>query len=161
MPARDRRSRERGGALLVALGLLALGAALLAGSAQSGRAAWRAAHSQVASVTADAEARAALGRIVRGWGGDYDSIAVGQSREVSVGARVVGAGGLVASTRLRVLRVSTTRYVVGIEVTVGPAGVVVARRRICVIMQREPPADTSSVSPAPRPIARWGVADLF
>lgn len=159
--ARARRSRERGSALLVALALLALGAALLAGSAQSGRSASRSAQSQAASVTAEAEARTALAEFVADWRSSNDSIALGQSREATIGPRKVGAGGLVASTRLRLVRVSRSRYVVGLEVTVGPAGIVAARRRLWLIMERELPADTSSVSVTPLPIARWSVADLF
>ena len=162
MHARVRRSHERGSALLVALALLALGAALLAGSAQAGRSASRSAQSHVAAITADAEARTALADFVGGWSGSSDSIEVGTGREASVAPHRVGLAGLMASARIRVLRVSSSHFVIGVEVTVGPAGVVAARRRMCLIIERQSPADSTATEPqAPQRIARWSAADLF
>jgi len=159
--ARARRSHERGGALLVALALLALAAALLAGSAQAGKSAARSAQSHASAITADAEARTALADFVAGWSWSDDSIEVGQGRETMVSPHRVGVAGLMASTRLRLVRVSSSRFVIGLEVTVGPAGVVGARRRMCLIMQRRLPTDTTADPQAPQPIVQWSIADLF
>ncbi len=161
MRARGRPSRKRGSALLIALGMLALAAALLAGSAQAGRAAGRAAQSQAASVTADAEARRALANFLGEWSASADSIPVGQGRDAVVAPRPVGATGLIASSRLRLLRVSERRYVIGLEVTVGPMGVVAARRRLSLILERGSGSDTSSARSALRPIGRWSLSDTF
>ena len=161
MPRRNNRTRERGGALLVALALLALAAALLAGSAQSGRLAIRSAQSHDVSITADAESRAVLAELMRGWSSSYDSLLVGQSRELTVGPRRVGAGGLVATSRVRLLRLSGTRFVVGVECTVGPEGAISARRRLSLILERRSPRDTSAAPLPPAPIRQWCIGDLF
>ena len=158
---RDNQPRERGGALLIALALLALSAALLAGAAQWGRLALRSAQSHNASVTSDAESRAVLAELMSAWSSSDDSLPVGRSRELTVGPRRVGAGGLVATSRVRLMRLSATRFVVGVECTVGPEGAISARRRLSLILDRRVPADTSAAPLPPAPIRQWCIGDLF
>lgn len=158
---RNSAPRERGGALLVALALLALAAALLAGAAQAGRLAFRSAQSHDASITSDAESRAVLAELMIGWARSYDSLLVGRSREITIGPRRVGAGGLVATSRVRLMRLSGTRFVVGVECTVGPEGAISARRRLSLIIERRSAADTSAGQVPPVPIGQWCIGDLF
>ncbi len=161
MQRRDSRTREQGGALLVALALLALAAALLAGSAQAGRLAIRSAQLHDASITSDAESRTVLAEFVSDWSSRYDSLAVGRSTALTVGPRRIGAGGLVATSRVRLLRLAGLRFVVCVESSVGPEGAVRARRRLSLIIERGPVSDTSAAALPPAPIRRWSTADLF
>lgn len=145
----------------MALALLALGGALLAGSAHAGRSAWRSMLSNASAVTSDGEGHTVLFEIVTGWSASNDSLSVGQSRSMTVGPRRLGAAGLIALTRARVLRISPSRFIVALDVAVGPTGVAPARRRMCLIVERETATDTSAVATRPRPIAQWSTADLF
>ena len=157
----DKDARERGGALLVALALLALAGALLAGSAQAGRAMARSAQSYDASITAESESRATLAEFVGAWSSSYDSLAVGASIQTETAPSRVGATGLVASGRVRLMRLSTTRYVVGLELSVGALGRSMSRRRLSLIVERPRGSDPSTTSQPPVPITNWSLAELF
>lgn len=157
----DRNARKRGGALVVALALLALAGALLAGSAQAGRAVARATRSHGAAVTVESESRAALADFIAAWSATYDSLAIGGSSETVIGPRRVGAAGLVAMTRVRLMRLSAARYVVGVESSVGSQGRSVARRRLSLVIERRLVSDTSATRRPPTPIAQWSLGDLF
>ena len=159
-PPRSRAGR-RGGALLIALALLALAGALLAASAQSGRALARSALSHGAAIESDGECRKALAEFVSAWPSSYDSLAVGAVRETTIGPRAVGAAGMVGRTRVRLIRLSGGRYVIAAETSVGPQGVVAARRRLSLIIAEGAPSDTSTTGFPPAPIAQWSFADLF
>jgi hypothetical protein len=161
MPLFARMVRERGGALLVALALLALGAALLAGSAQAGRAMARSAQSYAASITVESESRIALAEFVRDWSVAYDSLGIGRSTARVIGPRNVGAARLEAVTRFRLMRLSSARYVVGLESSVGPPGVSAARRRLTLIIERLTVSDSSILRQPPVPIGHWALTDLF
>ena len=105
------RSRH-GGALLVSLALLALGAALLAGSFAAGRAAQRSVQSREAVLLAGTEVRASIAEFVSQWSGAEDSLAVGAERSLVLGPRPRGSGGVTMRTQLRLRRLSPKRYVV-------------------------------------------------
>jgi hypothetical protein len=156
-----RDGRKRGGALLVALALLALAAALLAGSAQAGRAMARSAQSYGARLTVETESRVALAEFLANWSSAYDSLKIGESVQANIGPRRAGAAGLVASARVRLMRLSAARYVVGMESSVGSTERSMARRRFSLVIERPPGADTSGKSRAPLPIAHWSLGDLF
>ena len=145
---------------MIALALVALAGALLAGSAQAGRALARSAEAHDASIVAEGEARRSLADFVTGWSAARDSLEVGGSSETSVGPRRVGGAGLVALTRFRVLRLSSARFIVGLETSVGPPGLITARRRLSLILQRRISPDSLAGS-VPTPIRQWGLADLF
>ncbi len=145
----------------MALALLALAAALLAGSAQTGRLAARSTQTHDAFIICDAESRTVLSELVNSWPSAFDSLRVGGASEFTVGPRRVGAGGWVATSRVRFMRVSGTRYVAGVESAVGPEGAVSARRRLSLIIERRLPSDTSTPPLPPVPIRRWSLADLF
>jgi hypothetical protein len=159
--ARDSARDRRGGALLVALALLALAAALLGGSAQASRAMSRSAQSYGAAISAESESRASLAELVAGWSGAYDSLRVGGSIGVTIAPRRLGAGGMVATTRCRVMRISASQFVVGLETSVGPEGSITARRRLSLILSRRATLDSSTTSSLPYSITQWGLSDLF
>ena len=152
---------RRGGALIVALALLALAGALLAASAQTGRAMARSALSHGAAIESDGECRKAMAEFVAAWSSGYDSLAVGATRELTIGPRAVGVGRQVGRTRVRLLRLSGGRYLIGAETTLGPPGVVTARRRLSLIIVEGASSDTSTTRAPPAPIAQWSMADLF
>lgn len=161
-PAGRRRVRaRRGSAVLVALALLALGAALLAGSAEAARSAARSVQSYEATIVAEAESRRAVAEFVAGWGPVHDSLAIDAGLGVLSGPTPRGAGRWPVTTRLRLLRLTQARYVIAVDCQVGPGSVGYARRRLQVTLERATPADTTAPSLPPTPIGRWGMADLY
>ena len=153
--------RRRGGALLVALALLALGAALLAGSFAAGISAQRSVQSREAALLAATEVRASVAEFMSHWGAADDSLAVGAERAVVLGPRARGSGAVSMITRLRLRRLSSTRYVVVADCQAGPDDAVLARRRLRVILERVRTADAAAAGLAPAPIDRWTLADLY
>jgi hypothetical protein len=139
--------------------MLALAAALLAGSFVAATATARAARIVRASVVAETVSRRALARGVAGWRAADDSLAVGAS---SVRAYAESAAARVdsANVRLRVHRIALARFVVSADVEVPASGPPLARRRMQVLLER-PPSPDSTVVLAPRPIAQWAVAELY
>lgn len=155
-----RSAKRRGSALLIALALLTLGAALLAGSSSAARAAARAEASREAQVLASAELRVAFAAFMTGWSGVHDSIAVGAEVIDTVGPRQRGAGGAFVQTRRRLLRLTPTRYVLSADCQVGPSVAVQARRRAYLLLERALQIDSTAPILPPVPITRWGLADL-
>ena len=143
------------------MSLLALAGALLAGAMASARAAARAEVSREASLLADAESRVVIAAEVQGWTAADDSLAIGAAREHTVGPRRVGSAGAVASTKVRIQRLTAVRYVIATDCAVGADTLVLARRRMHLLLERAVPADTTGAMPPPSPIARWSMSDLF
>jgi hypothetical protein len=139
--------------------MLALAAALLAGSFVAATSTVRATRGVRAGVVAEAVSRRALARGVAGWRAADDSLAVGASsvRSYAESAAVALDS---ANVRLRVQRIATARFVVSVDVEVPATGALLARRRMRVLLER-PPSPDSTVVLAPRPIARWAVAELY
>lgn len=154
------RSRP-GGALLVSLALLALGGALLAGSFAAGTAAQRSVQSREAALLAAVEGRASIAEFLSRWGGVDDSLAVGAERFLVLGPRPRGSGAVSMTTRLRLRRLSDTRYVLVADCQAGRDDAVFARRRVRAILDRVPSTDTLAPATVPAPIDRWTLADLY
>ena len=146
---------------MIALALLALGAALLAGSAEAARSAARSAQSYEASIVAEGESRRAVAEFVAGWGPAHDSLAVGAGLAVTTGPLLRGTGAWPVLTRLRLIRLAQERYVIAVDCQVGPGNVGYARRRLQVTLGRPARQDSTAPPLPPVPVARWGVADLF
>jgi type II secretory pathway component PulK len=157
---RPRRPRN-GGALLVALALLALGAALLAGSSALARSAARAETSHEAALLAVAESRVVLAEFMAVWGAGEDALAVGQGRVTTVGPRRRGFGSTVVQTRLRLLRLTQLRFVLAADCQVGPDDAVLARRRVYLVVERALQAGSTLPTLAPAPISRWALTDIY
>jgi len=155
---RARRAR-RGIALVSVLGMLALAAALVAGAFATAIAASRATRTARAAIVARESARRALGRAVAGWTPMDDSLPIGafalRTSPDSVVAPLDST-----NTRIRVQRLSLTRYVVAVDVVVPAAGPALARRRMRVLLERPPSPDSATLL-APRPLTRWSVAELY
>lgn len=141
------------------LAMLALAAALLAGSFVAATATMRAARVVRAGVVAETVGRRALARGVAGWRAADDSLGVGAA-SVRTYAESAAVALDSARVRLRVQRIALARYVVSADVEVPAAGPLLARRRMRVLLER-PPSPDSTVVLAPRPIARWAVAELY
>lgn len=152
---------RRGGALLVAVALLSLAGALLAGAMASAHAAARAAKSYEAAFIADAESRVVIAATVAAWSAADDSVPIGSSRIVSIGPRHAGSAGAIVLTRVRVQRLTADRYVIATDCQVGPDSAVQARRRMHLVLERAARADTTLPVAAPSPINRWSMSDLF
>ena len=158
---RRRDPPRRGGALLVALALLMLGAALLAGSIEAGRSATRSAQSHEAAVIADAESRVSVAEYVTQWSAANDSLPVGGARLVTIGPRRRGTNAVMVVTRVRVQRISRARFVVAADCQVGPDDAVQARRRLQIVLERPTRADSITPLLPPEPIRRWGMTDIY
>ena len=145
--------------LVAVLALLALGAALIAGSFAAARGSARATRSARAADMAHASARRALARTLSSWSAADDSLGIGAfaTRAFPESAAVAVDS---ADIRVRVHRLSASLYVVAAEASVPSARAPIARRRVRVLVQRAPTIDTTSVQP-PRPITRWASADLY
>jgi hypothetical protein len=152
--------RERRGiALVTTLALLALSAALLAGAFASATAAVRATRAARASTVARETARRAIGRAVASWRAADDSLPIGSFvLRTSPESSAVPLDS--ADTRVRVQRLSPALYVVSVDVIVPASGPTLARRRMRALLQRPPSPDSTTLL-APRPLARWPVAELF
>jgi hypothetical protein len=153
-------SRERRGiALVTILALLALSAALLAGAFASATAAVRATRAARASIVARETARRALGRAVASWRAADDSLPIGGFvLRTSPESSAVPLDSVDA--RVRVQHLSPALYVVSVDVIVPASGPTLARRRMRALLQRPPSPDSTTLL-APRPLARWPVAELF
>ena len=152
---------RRGSAVLVALALLALGAALLAGSAEAARSAARSVQSYEATIVADAESHRAVAEFVAGWGPAHDALGVGADLAGTTGPKSRGSGAWPVVTRVRLIRLASARYVLAVDCQVGPGSVGYARRRLQVTLERPAQQDSTAPPLPPVPIGRWSVADLF
>jgi hypothetical protein len=140
--------------LLVAIAIMAMGAALLVGSSSAGRSAARAQRSYEASVRAAAESHRVLAALVGGWSAREDSITIGASLATTITAEPT------VTTRTRLMRIGERRWVVAVDCQVGPDDAVLARRRLQLLLERPPPRD--SLAPGPPVLVRpWGLADLY
>jgi hypothetical protein len=154
-----RKRARRGVALLTTLALLALASALLAGGFASATASARAARSARASHVATAMARRALGRALLEWSAVEERLTVGAAVERVV-AESSPAAIDAANARVRVQRISADLYVIAADVRVPAVGVMLARRRMRVIVQRSASVDSTQIL-APRAIARWAIGELY
>ena len=162
-PGHDRgQQRARcGAALLIALTLLMLGSALRAGSAASSPSAARAARAHEAITVADAEARATVARYVMAWGAAENALVTGGELLTTAGARTSGIGALPVRATLRLLRLSSSRYVVAVECWIGSAAEALAVRRLSLVLDRPVPTDSTLAPAAPVPAPQWAMSDLY
>lgn len=152
--------QRRGIAIVLALALLMLAAALLAGAAGSSRVAALSAMRRQAGTLADAQWRADAAAFLGQWGPAENALAVGSESSVAGGPRPLGANGAVATTRIRLLRIQPLRYLVGVEVRIGEDAALLAVRRGAILLQRPASADSSLLLP-PVPVARWAQANTY
>jgi hypothetical protein len=147
--------------LLVALALLALGAALLAGTSSAATAAARAESSREAQVLAAAEVRVVLAEFLTDWSGVHDALSIGSEIVDTLGPRQRGFGGALVQTRVRLVRLTASRFVLAADCQVGPHDAVQARRRAYLLLERALQIGSTAPILTPAPVARWGLADLY
>jgi hypothetical protein len=151
------RSR-RGVALVAALGLLMLGAALLAGSALSSLELRRATRARTSSARAESEVRFGLGTVLRGWDTALDSLPIGARAERAIPAH--GGQDPTIATHGVVRRLTPRLYVVTVRATVGREGAVLAVSRALLFLERSSAADSAHVVAPVVPLSRWSVAEI-
>jgi hypothetical protein len=152
---------RRGVALVAALGLLMLGAALLAGTSVASVELHRAVRGRVAGARAEWEGKHAAGMVVQGWSAEADSMPIGAVLERALSPPPDGPGTVVVT---RVRRLAADRYAAIIAVRVGEGVRRLAFRRVQVLLERAPVRDSATAQDTPRvvmPIARWRVVDLW
>ncbi len=152
---------RRGSAIIAALALLALGGALLVATSSIARATTRSTRSLGAALDAESQMRLALANAAASWSGALDSLAIGAGLSLSLAPRPGGITRLPVDTRLRVDRLTSDIYSVGVESQVTAANTILARRRARQILRRESGVDTSAVRTPPVPIGRWSIADVY
>jgi type II secretory pathway pseudopilin PulG len=157
--ATRRTGRRRPGvALVAALALLALAAALLAGSFASAVSFDRATRSAHASVHAEALARRAAAEALTTWQDASDSLAVHAFHDGdSTTSQAFGR----TAIRTRVQRISARLYAITTDVRVGEGAVSLAHRRYRLVVERSTTSDSAGARGAPRPIARWAFAGIY
>jgi hypothetical protein len=146
-------------ALVATLAILALAAALLAGSFATSSGSARATRSLRAALVADADARRALASTLAQWSAAEEALVVGGAL-TRVVADSASAPLDAADTRVIVQRLSASVHVVAADVTVPASGPVLARRRARLLVTRYTPVDTTLIRP-PNTIARWPGAALY
>jgi hypothetical protein len=148
-------------ALVAALGLLMLGAALLAGTTMASVELRRAVRGRVAGARADWEARHAAGLVVQGWPAEADSMPIGAVLERGLPPPSDGPATVIVA---RIRRLAADRFMASIGVRVGAGARGIALRRVRVLLARAPASDSASSrdsARAVRPIGRWGVVDVW
>ena len=160
--ARVRRGparRRRGVALVAALGLLMLGAALLAGSAMASVELRRATRGRAAAARAQWEGWRALGEIMRRWDAAADSLPVGGVLDRVVPAPAPAGPPVAVTARLRRLTARLYAATVTVSVHEGEGGSGLAMRRLRLLLERSPDSVAAGATPAVVPLARWSVVD--
>jgi hypothetical protein len=147
-------------ALLVAVALLALSAALLAGSFAATRSASHAERLARSAARADGLAKRALADALLAWTPNDDSLAIGRSvaREVP---SYTSDDGLPADAGVRISRVTELLFAITSEVRVGTPGAILSTRRYRLLLERRTNDSGVVVSGAPTPIGRWSLAELY
>ncbi len=158
--ARPRRDR-RGTVLIIALALLILGSALLAGSSSASRATGRAARTYEAVALGDAESRSMAANYLMGWSAAEDSLTVGGDLSTSRVDTIASFGATPVVSTIRLKRLSALRFVLAVECRIGPPASVLAIRRMRIVLQRAAPADSTVPPPPPVPIRHWAASDLY
>lgn len=148
---------RRGAVMVAALGLLLLGAGLLAGSAMASAHLTRGTRTIVAVAHAEAESRRALGAVVQGWDGQADSLPVGARLERVVPSLIGGGPRIVVRAYVR--RLSLSLYAAHVTVRVGEGAGTLAIRRMQLLLERPARIDSTGGSAPPIPLAQWSLAD--
>ena len=154
---------RQGLALVASLGLLMLGAALLAGTSLASLELRRAVRGRAAGARAAWETQRAAGLLLQQWDAELDSMPVGATRERSL---LPPTEGPVTQVTARVRRLADRRYAAVLRARVGVEGTrgTLANRRVRLLLDRAPPSDsTNPLAPPPvvMPIARWRVVDVW
>ncbi len=154
---------RRGTVIVPALGMLMLGAGLIAGGALASIELARATRAAVGRARADAEARRVLGEAVQGWDARADSLAVGAELDLDVPVVLAGGPSLVTTARLR--RRTTALYTIAVTVRVGTAARPIARRDVRLHLARSAagidPGAAAATLPTrpPRVLSRWSIVE--
>lgn len=152
-------ARRSGAALVMALALLALASALLVGASAAARATARASRSSLAGFVADGEARRAAVKWRDAWDNGGSALGVGDMFR----APDERGGGTSASLpwvcHRAIRRLTARRWLVVAECEVGGDSALLARRRVALLLERDP-ADTATMAAPPRRVRAWGLADL-
>ncbi len=155
------QSSRPGTALVVALALLALGSALLAGASAAARSATRGQVTLEALLAAESEARVVLAERVAAWTPADDSLPLNVADIRGVGPRPRGFGGVEVRSIVRVQRLVGMRWVIAVSTRAGPDSTPRARRRLSLVVERRVAADSARTLLPLAPLGRWGTADLF
>lgn len=146
---------------MLALALLALGSALLAGASAAARRATRGQATLEAAIAAESEARVVMAEAVGAWSAAIDSLPLGGMVVQGIGPRLRGFGGMEVRSSVRIQKVGPSRFVVAVSTSAGPGSARRARRRLTLVVERRASADSTVPILPLAPIRRWSVADVF
>jgi hypothetical protein len=156
-----RVASRRGAALLVALSLIILGAALLAGTMAAARMVSRASQSYVNSALAESRWRTDVATFVTGWDSSLTALVPGAQVARTIGPSSVGISGEVAKTRIRLLRLDSLHYLLSGATQVGPDAAVRAQRRASLLLELIPSADSINLPMMPIIIRQWARHPIY
>lgn len=142
-------------ALVAVLALLALAAALVAGTFGAGRAMSRAAMTARAAARADAGARRALASVIVGWEESLDLLPPGASVARSLSIPNDQAPPLIVDAWVR--RLGGGVFLVVADARVSARAVLLARRRYRLLVERPPRRDSVRRAPTPSMIVGWNL----
>jgi hypothetical protein len=146
------------------MALLALSAAVVAGSFVAATAAGRSVRAERAGIEADARARHAVASFLARGDGEGDALAIGAWIERPLTDDEMGERAPDVSGRLRLQRLQPSVYALVVDLRIG-RGTTLARRRLRLLLERangDSAAAQGRALPAPlRPIGQWSAADLY
>ena len=160
-PERHRGLTRRGAALVVALALIVLATALLAGTSAAVHFSARSATAREAAILAQARVSVDIARFIAAWSAECDSLAPGAELAITVGPETAGSANVPVVTHLRLRRLASRRYVLGATTQIGADDAVLARRRASVILESPPVTDSTSPRLLPILISQWTLHRLY
>jgi hypothetical protein len=143
-----------GTALLMAITILALAAALLAGSSATSRALMRKEISAERAASTAAALQVAVASIASQWTPGNDSLPPG-----TIALRDTTIGDIQVHLRLQAL--SKGRFLMVASATARSDSIIMAQRKITILLERPLQVDSAASSPSPRPIAHWALNDIY
>jgi hypothetical protein len=152
---------RRGVALVLALTLIILAGALVAGTSATARVAMRQAQARESNALAATRWRADVATFVTALDGAIDTLPVGAGIRGIIGPSAVGSSGEIAVTRLRLVRLDAHHCLLSAFTQLGPDSVVRARRRAALLLVIAPATDSTASKVAPFPPAQWAQNLLY
>ncbi len=155
---------RRGTAIVAALGMLMLGAALLAGGAAASVELERSTRAALGRARTEWESRRALGVLLQGWDAGADSLPIGAARDLTLPTSVDVGPAL--STAARIRRYTTSLFSVTVVVRVGDPDRRIARRELRLLLERNAVGGDTTSATEPRPApevrvpSRWSVGEV-
>jgi hypothetical protein len=101
-----------------------------------------------------------LATFLAAWGSSADALPVGGTL-VATTSSTASVGAMPVGVNLRLQRLTQSRYALAVECQVGPGSLILARRRLRLLLERAIVTDTTLPLRPPGPVAVWALSDLY